>query len=241
MRLTCRITKRSCRILGTSSVRASPAPSASAAGRSVTAHPGAGTSCRRRTPAEVLAVRGEQSSRRDTSQAMPRPASARHDDWKMPAVRDTAALEAQRRPSGMQRRSNAAGLSPRAAMRGRLLVVQGANIGSIRDARQAGTAPSPSPTSVSALTAPISTNGSVFWSSNNRDCATRPSPINQPIRLLDRQWPQEELLEEGEDRRVGPDAEGQRGDRDDGDERRAEERAQRAPQRECVHGGGRSY
>ena len=64
--------------------------------------------------------------------------------------------------------------------------------------------------------------------------------VDQPRRFLDRQRPQEELLEEREDRGIGPDAQGEGGNGDGGDERCAEERAHRAPQRDCVH-GKRSY
>ena len=55
---------------------------------------------------------------------------------------------------------------------------------------------------------------------------SRALEVDQAIGLRDGQGPQEELAVEGEDRRVGPDAEGQRHDRHAGDERGLEQRAE---------------
>ena len=51
--------------------------------------------------------------------------------------------------------------------------------------------------------------------------------IHQPIRLDDRQRTQQQLAVEGEDRRVGPDPESQRHDRDAGDDRGLDQHAHR--------------
>ena len=59
--------------------------------------------------------------------------------------------------------------------------------------------------------------------------------VDQPRGLLHRQRPQEELVEQREDGRVGPDPERQRDDGDDRDERALEERPER--ELEVQHGG----